>query len=73
MAPPEEQGALIRRPDVLQVEQLIGSLLAQAASSKYYLPIVQHLLSTSEGAEVYLRNPQEYGLPAGELSCCQSV
>ena len=58
---------------MLQVEQLIGSLLAQAASSRYYLPTVQHLLSTSEGAEVYLRNPQEYGLPAGELSCCQSV
>ncbi len=58
--------ALIKCPDILQVEQLISDILAFSTFNSCYLPVADQLLNTSSGAEIYLRAPEDLGLSKGE-------
>ena len=53
-------------PDLIQPDQLLASILAQSASDPDYLNCIHYLLTSSEGAEVYLRDPSLFGITAGK-------
>ena len=53
-------------PDLIQPDQLLASILAQSASDPDYLKCIHYLLTSSEGAEVYLRDPSLFGIPSGK-------
>ena len=59
---------VLSTPDLIQPEQLLASILAQSASDPDYLDCILYLLTSSEGAEVYLRDPCLFGIPYGQCS-----
>ena len=52
-------------PDLVQPDQLLASILAQSASDPDYVNCILSILTSAEGAEVYLRDPSLFGIPTG--------
>lgn len=59
-------GHIITRPDLFVFDDMVATMLAMSAAHPKYLDMVQEMLD-SEGAELYLRNPQVYNLGIGDL------
>lgn len=55
-----------RKPELVQPDQLLASILTQSASDADYLKCILYLLTSATGAEVYQRPPGLFGLPMGK-------
>mmetsp|Transcript_28169 Transcript_28169/g.61818 ORF Transcript_28169/g.61818 Transcript_28169/m.61818 type:complete len:801 (+) Transcript_28169:46-2448(+) len=65
---PGSSRLITKRPDLFLSDDLLATMLAQTTLTEDYLPIVMHLLDSSEGAELYLREPERYHFNTGETT-----